>query len=250
MKCKTPFYAVGLLVSLIGVGWMVYVVLNPSWRPRPIEADMLYIHSLNKIVSDIYTTTGRPLRSLDDLTQSSYYPFSPVRSPNGGQVNIRLSAQAMNYEWFFAITPTAKGAIMRRQWTETRLAPEKETRCRLGWLMSGTKRIIQQVRGWREEIKKSWSILAEVKNDTAAPSELSLPAIAKAYNRDALLQAEAYIHWLELIEGESPLLDRWGKPFRFRASQDFLIGMSAGADGEFGTTDDIVVRTKLQTLLN
>jgi len=250
MKCKTPFYAVGLLVSLIGVGWMVYVVLNPSWRPRPIEADMLYIHSLNKIVSDIYTTTGRPLRSLDDLTQSCYYPYSSIRSPNGGIVKLQLSEQEENYEWFFVIVPTAKGTIMRRQWAEARLTPEEESRNRLGWLMSGTKRIIQQVRGWHEEIKKSWSILAKVRNDSTAPSELSLPAIEKAETRNALLQAKAYIHWLELIEGESPLLDRWGKPFRFRVSQDFLIGMSAGADREFGTTDDIVFRTKLQTLLN
>jgi len=164
-------------------------------------------------------------------------------------VKLQLIEQEENYEWLFVIAPTAKGTMMRRQWAETRLTPEEETRNRLGWLMSGTKRIIQQIRGWREEIKKSSSILAEVKNDTDALSELSLPAIPKADTRDALFQAEAYIQWLELIEGESPLLDRWGKPFRFRASQDFLMGLSAGADGEFGTTDDIAVRTKLQTLL-
>lgn len=248
MRYKKPFYAVGLLAYLIGVSWIVYVILNPPQIPRPIEADMVFIHSLNKIVSNIYTTTGRPLRSQDDLAQSSYYPFSQVRSPNGGRVSLRLSEQKEIYEWLFVIAPTAKGTRMQRRWTETRLAPEKETHYRLSWLMLGTKKITQQVRDWREEIKKSWSILVEEKYDTTALSERSLPYIPEVFNRDAPLQAETYIRWLELIEGQTPLLDGWGRPFHFKPSRDFLTGMSAGIDGKLGTTDDIVVRTMLRDL--
>lgn len=244
MHRRNYLQAIMFLVIVIGLGWLTYVAVTTPYRRRAVEADMAYIHSLNKIIVDIYLTTGRPLHSQDDLIKSGYYPFLFPLSPNGGKVKVMLYVHEQEYEWQLEIAPTATGTTMRRHWFETRLPAEKETYLRLKWLLTDPNKIVVQAQNWREEIKQRWSRLAEIGQHVAIPFESSLPLNAITSFPTTKKQRADYVDWLERMEGQSPLLDSWGRPIQIMFSRFHIIGKSAGMDGIWGTQDDITFRVR------
>lgn len=244
MHRRNYLHAIVFLIIVISLWWLVYITVTTSYRRSAVETDIVYIHSLNKIIVDIYLTTGRPLHSQDDLIKSCYYPFPFPLSPNGGKVKVMLYVHGQEYEWQLEIAPTATGTTMRRHWFETRLPAETETYLRLKWLLTDPKMIVVQAQKWREEIKKGWSHFAEIGQHVAIPFETSLSLNSIPSFPTTEKQMADYVHWLERMEGQSPLLDSWGRPIQIMFSRFHIIGKSAGMDGIWGTQDDITFRVR------
>jgi len=88
--------------------------------------------------------------------------------------------------------------------------------------------------------------------DPAAPTQAGLDTIAKAEALRAQLeirQIRAEAEQYRALHGEWPWegspswrepVDPWGRPYRFEVDGDRAIVVSAGADGELDTGDDVI----------
>lgn len=225
-----------IIVLLASICWSIY-------RPWQLPAERIklvrqqaFLRVVARCVVDVYERTGVLLASEQAFVSAALYPFHrSVSDIVGTSVHFEASAGKLAIKTALKEGNPVVVSLPQDQ-------PETVTRRRMEFLLEGKSSIDAFITAQRKLLTRYASHLTD---SAATWRELSVPNLTSDLPRsDEELQG--YLSWIKSLLGEEILRDGFGREMRVSLRQRTLYIRSAGADGTYNTSDDIVLaRTPL-----
>jgi len=193
----------------------------------------------------LYDDTGRLISNLPELQRSAYYPYHYRRGTSCNQLSLpfRLSIGGGNIVY----SGSAKWSGVN--WTAVETAHEaskdRSTLHLLSAYLGGERARLADVKEFQDDyIAAGRGTAIRACEEAAGRKALPVPNLKwdLPATQDELAE---YIGYIKGIEGVTELVDAWGRPLRFTIGEGYLECRSAGPDGRFYTSDDLVLRKSI-----
>ncbi len=220
-----------LLIALIA-GALWFSLWHWELPPERLRAvrQHAFLKQISHVIEDFYNRTGILIGSEPSLRKRGVYPFHENLSVVvGHSVKIEtVCAQG----WVYVEIVIDSKTVIKSRFHE--LDPETVTRRRIELLLSGKTQIYSWIAKERQNIVQYAKHLYEATN----LSESNLPALSCDLPKSRG-ELNSYLSWVKKLIGSEVLKDGFNRPFDVRIQWGTLHIRSAGADGRFGTMDDI-----------
>lgn len=241
MKMKRSWLLiVGLVVLMVCLwGTLVEPFVRAALRQRA-QRDRIYLRTACFTAKQVYERAGILYTDLESVVSSPFFPFvPPVVSCSGSNLTLTVREDQTSVVWSGSVQgnhdhrspPTARA---------TRLTQEERTRRQLALLAEGPEAWRQFVAEVRAAVAKQLPVQSLPKpwRDTCGGDLLS-KSLPPSLLLSKGIEVTRYEQWLREFWGDVVLHDAWGNHVRFAWDTGRLRLSSAGADGVWGTADDI-----------
>lgn len=204
-----------------------------------------------------YEKTGYVIRDLQEFGKTEYYPYCepPEQSLRGRRLKITPQNVNGKIRWNGIILDYRQLPILQvnqmdgQDFSYRLLSPHEQTRRLLSAYIAGVEWWLEHRQQIRSFIEKghAYPLRSRYAHLAVTPKAASPRPFTGSLPRNNT-ELTMYLDWLCSIQGSTQLVDGWRRPFRFKVSRGFFVGISAGADEEFGTKDDIIAKAKLRPL--
>lgn len=240
-----------LIAGLVGItlcvwGTLVEPFVRAASRQRE-QRDRIYLQIACFIAKQVYERAGILYTDLESVVSSPFFPFvPPVSSCSGLNLTLTVREDPTSVVWIGSVqdsydrrsSPTARAAQLSR---------EERTRRQLALLAEGSETWRRFAIEVRAAVAKQLPVqsLSKQWRDTCRGDLLfrSLPPHLFLSEGDEAARCE---QWLREFWGDAVLRDAWGNGVRFSREAGRLVVSSAGADGVWGTTDDLRAERALE----
>jgi hypothetical protein len=219
---------------------------NLSW----FDPDVMRMRAVGEAAQSIYQQSGRLIRSLAELERTDYYPFPHqiyARSLFGGAIDVTLTEPTANECRFEGAVLTGRQVRIDICGHFETVGPQRETQRMVTAYCAGVAQRTAAVDAiedqfMRRHLKAVYKYELQVHHapqqtfDEGSQPKRPIPADLPKNDRELKL----YVAWLRATEGVTEMNDSWGRPLRFSLTGHGMECRSAGADGVFGTADDVV----------
>lgn len=252
-----------LLVIVGFVGGLIWLL----WYPTKVAARQSYllaVRSLNPRLMEFavvsvgyaYENFGIVIERWEQLIESPFFPFEPpIHSCGEGQfvLTFRPTGQVVqwNIKWIGKEVSEKHFYILRSR----RLSENERTRLLLRALVQSPAWWYTQIEGLYKRFEAEGLRTPEFVSrywNQKCPDTLRIKDLVKLRRQTVALQhlprrnyLSAHREFLSRSLGIA-FLDAWGHPIRLEWREGFLVASSAGADGRWGTADDLIAKRKAE----
>lgn len=247
------YLALLTIVLLVGmIGGAIYSV-RQSERARLTKlVDGFHKRFLMNLAASIYDVVPIVYHDEKTLSLSAFYPFissldGSIKGCNADKILIQVRFDRSQIRWYAG--EMRSGRIL---WGTSPTArpyedPVQRSRKLLHAYLWGTHRWLEVVRTVRTKVGESARYARAFRTQASCVKLEEKPLLKPLpYNIPRTSsELKTYEAWLCKVLGVRSLTDAWGHPIQLRLEGPQMVAMSAGADGAWGTVDDIMVERGL-----
>lgn len=241
-----------MIVGIIGVG--IYSVRQSERERLRKLVDGFHRRFLMDLAPAIYDVVPIVYKDEKTLSLSTFYPFislsdGSIKGCNVDEILLQARFDNRQIRWY-----TGSMRSGRISWGDYYTArpcedPAQRSRKLLRAYLWGTHRWVEVVRTVHTKVNESARYARAFRTQASCVKLEEKPLLKPLpYNIPRTSsELKAYEAWLCKVLGVRSLTDAWGHPIQLRLEGSQWVAMSAGADGAWGTVDDITVERGLTT---
>jgi hypothetical protein len=255
MRRRAARFRWGSLIWIVIFG-LIVIIIYSTRRDEQMQlqrlADGFHKRLILELATATYDSTGIIYQNEVLLSKSAFYPFrDPLRGCYADVLLLRTEIDKLQVRWYTGCKRGRYISWSNRQpaasaWSRDLLDPEKRTLRLLQAYLWGVPQWMKTVQTVRDKVGKLSKYVQGFRRQAGCEPfvEKPLPSPLSFELPRTPSELTSYEKWLCEILGMAYLSDGWGRLVRLHLKNGQVEAVSSGADGVWGTTDDMAVVVK------